>query len=177
MRCNNCQTHIPDEALFCIECGASQRAATGVTTQLPQATVFPKRCPSCGASNPQAADFCMICAQPLGRQLAPVAARSNSAPIPASRRTSRLNLDHVAGFLFLVGLALLFFSRSFWPGILVLVGVTSFISALARGRLQDGIGGLIWMLGLAFLFAVPKLFFPGILVLIALSMVLHKIFR
>ncbi|NJM06065.1 zinc-ribbon domain-containing protein [Candidatus Gracilibacteria bacterium] len=67
MRCIHCQADVPDEAQFCIECGAELRtAATGVTTQLPQPTVFPKRCPTCGAGNPEAADFCMICAQPLG---------------------------------------------------------------------------------------------------------------
>jgi hypothetical protein len=172
MRCITCQIDLPDEAQFCIECGASQRAAaTGVTTQLPQATVFPQRCPWCGAGNPAAADFCMICAQPLAQKL--VAAEVTPAvAVPAKR--SWPNLDHLAGFLFFIGLALLFFSGRFWPGILVLVGVTSFISAIARGRTKDGLGGLIWMFGLAFLFAVPKFFFPGILVLIALSLLVQK---
>ncbi|NJM06066.1 hypothetical protein HC891_07480 [Candidatus Gracilibacteria bacterium] len=59
----------------------------------------------------------------------------------------------------------------------MLVGITSFISSIGRHRPQDGLAGLIWMFGLAFLFTVPKFFFPGILVLIALSILVQKVIR
>jgi hypothetical protein len=44
--CPNCSAELPEEALFCPECGAS---------------IKQRKCPNCGAANPLSADICQIC--------------------------------------------------------------------------------------------------------------------
>jgi hypothetical protein len=64
-------------------------------------------------------------------------------------------------------------THTIWPGILVLIGVTSFLKASSRGHGNQAGMALLWWCGLALLFAT-KLFWPGILVLIGISILLSK---
>jgi hypothetical protein len=73
--------------------------------------------------------------------------------------------------VFLIGLVALLASHAFWPGILVLLGVTNFVHQAARGRPDHATHALLWLVGLAVLFATG-VFWPGILILIFISMAL-----
>jgi hypothetical protein len=82
--------------------------------------------------------------------------------------------------LFLLGLALIAWRNWWWPGILVLVGVTTLTSGLIVRRdspqrwagLQSG----LFLLGLA-LIAWRNWWWPGILVLVGLSAILAATLR
>jgi hypothetical protein len=71
--------------------------------------------------------------------------------------------------IFIAGLLLLLVTHTIWPGILWLIGVTSFVGAASNGRKDRAIMSLVWWGGLALLFATHT-FWPGIIVLIFLSM-------
>lgn len=78
-------------------------------------------------------------------------------------------LAGMSGGIFLVGLGLMFyFNVGIWPWILALIGVTSFVSQLEGKGFWAGLQSLIWMVGLAVMFATGA-FWPGILVLIGFS--------
>jgi hypothetical protein len=73
--------------------------------------------------------------------------------------------------VFIVGMLLLLITHTIWPGILWLIGVTSFVGAASSGRHGQALLSLVWWGGLALLFATGT-FWPGILVLVFLSMAL-----
>ncbi len=72
--------------------------------------------------------------------------------------------------ILLIGLGVLFLVDSipFWPWILVVLGLAGLPESLAQEGLWAGLQGLVWMAGLAVLFATGK-FWPGILILIGFS--------
>ena len=72
--------------------------------------------------------------------------------------------------IFLVGLFVLLASHAFWPGILLLIGVSNLFHQAARGRPEKGVHALLWLGGLALLFATGA-FWPGIFILLILNMV------
>jgi hypothetical protein len=134
-------------------------------------------CPQCGASNPNGARFCIMCAASLGalanadtpvtgptRRLDPPAPAGTGAPravpLKAARRRHHKQ-NGVTGPIFLLGLGLLFATNTFWPGIFVLLGVMAMLNAAQPGR-RDGLQGLVFFGGLAFLFATG-LWWPGLL--------------
>jgi ribosomal protein L40E len=191
MQCHSCGADLPEDARFCIECGAdvSRQASTGATVALPRVTEQPQlACNACGAANPSFAVFCVRCGRRIGEPYtapAPPMRRDpdlgqprdmsySPPPPPFTAPRSKSPGAESAGFIiFLVGLAALFFTRMpIWPNILVVIGISSFISEIIRGRAYQAFSGVLWLFGLAFLFTVPRLFFPGILVLVALSIML-----
>jgi predicted amidophosphoribosyltransferase len=196
-RCANCDAEIPDGGQFCIECGApAGPAATGATERLPDHQGGP-RCTFCGTHNPPIASFCVRCGQAL---TAPTAEPSRSAapptlepapiayaPAAPARSQSTAQRTHdsarwggIAGGLFLLGLALIAWLNWWWPGILVLVGVTALTSGLVAGRDSaqrwGGLQGGLFLLGLA-LIAWLNWWWPGILVLVGLTAILTAILR
>jgi hypothetical protein len=82
----------------------------------------------------------------------------------------------VSGGVFLIGLAVLFMTGLFWPGILVLIGVCGFLSSIAEGKPREGLMPLVFMTGLAVLF-MTDLFWPGILVLVGVTAMLGALLR
>ncbi len=60
--------------------------------------------------------------------------------------------DMMTGGIFLIGLAALGISGMWWPGILVVLGVTSIASGLLEGRAWKTAGGGFWLIGLALIF-------------------------
>ena len=76
----------------------------------------------------------------------------------------------VSGAILLIGLGVLFLVDSipFWPWVLVVIGLAGLPESIAQKGLWAGLQGLVWMAGLAVLFATGK-FWPGILILIGVS--------
>lgn len=184
MNCPKCGTDLPHDAVFCVECGAHVApAATGPTVRIDQASG--PACPACGTTNPAYAAFCVTCGRTLDvlaqNQPAPVLhVPQPSAPVPVAPRVpvpppaSKHRQRHhhgwegASGGIFMLGLALLFLTGTFWPGILILIGLTGFLSSMGQNRSWAGVQGLVWMVGLALLLSTGR-FWPGILFLIGIS--------
>jgi hypothetical protein len=73
----------------------------------------------------------------------------------------------------MLGLVLLFLTGSFWPGILLLIGVTQYVKHDARGRGNHALSSLLFFGGLAFLFWTNMLW-PGIVVLLIVSQLVRQ---
>jgi energy-coupling factor transporter transmembrane protein EcfT len=86
----------------------------------------------------------------------------------------------IAGGIFLIFLALAFLVHSFFlPLLFVGLAFSIFFGALSSGKSQatyGGIIGLIWILGLAVLYTFD-LWWPGILILAGISVVVGTILR
>lgn len=148
MRCTACDKEIPDDAAFCVECGAKV-ATTGRTITLDQ--------PYSETRMPD--------------DIVP------AAPPPAAQRQFRpyTRVDGAkTGAIFLIGMAILFFTGTFWPGILALVGITGAINEFSKGRPRNAIQSLVMLVGMAILFATG-LFWPGILVLVGIVTLLSRV--
>ncbi|HMP42685.1 MAG TPA: zinc ribbon domain-containing protein [Roseiflexaceae bacterium] len=85
--CPHCGATIPDDGLFCIECGrpVATPPATGATTRIGGYDGGPL-CPACGTRNPAEADFCVLCgramtADALTRQQAAAASQQPGPPL------------------------------------------------------------------------------------------------
>jgi Double zinc ribbon len=194
-RCAKCDAEIPEGGQFCIECGAPAgvAAATGATERLPEYSGGPL-CAACGTRNPVGADFCVMCGRSLASRpvaeppldplpppapAAPIAPREVSQPAlrPPTSRSHAPVWGGVSGGVFLIGLALLFAFNWWWPGILVLLGLTSLIGGMAAGKsFWAGLQGALWLLGIAVL-AAFNWWWPGILVLIGISAILGGVLR
>lgn len=186
LRCPRCDNLNPAEARFCIECGATLvEAATGATTKLAG-----RPCPHCRTLNPEDAHFCVTCGRSFaapprpstgsGRahQRAPHArpasgrhcfARVATPPSATMVRHGKPN----TGALMIFGIAFLLITGTFWPGILLLIGVVTYVNAWAAGHAARGLKPLLWLGGLTLLFATHTLW-PGILLLIAVSWLLDR---
>lgn len=194
MRCPSCDADLPEDARFCIECGATiEGASTGPTVQLQPEAQGLTTCAACGSANPGHAIFCVRCGRRMGDP-APQPAPSrpvisgdlipNPPALPSFSRNTQPTLGRprdweVASIaVFMIGLGLLFFfSRLFWPGILIVIGISNLVRFAGRGKIAVGLRNVLWLFGLAFLFMMPRLFFPGIFLLIGLSAIMEALIR
>jgi len=199
MRCANCDAEIPADGRFCIECGApAAQAATGATERLPE-YANGRACPSCGTRNPPNAAFCFTCGRALGPlpvadapadplppapEPAPLSytppAPAESAPDARPRR-SRFSVEWggITGGIWLIGIAVLAVTGWWWPGIMVLIGISVLVGGLQSGHGWERWGGLqgaIWTFGIAVI-AIFNWWWPGIMVLVGLSAILGAISR
>jgi hypothetical protein len=195
MRCPSCDADLPDDARFCIECGATlKNASTGPTVHLQREEQGVSVCAACGSANPDHAIFCVRCGQRMGDPAprpvpppplingdvipAPPALPSFSRNTqPAMGRPRDSEMASVAAFMIGLGVLFFFFSRFFWPGILIVIGVSNLVRFVGRGNVTVGVRNVLWLFGLAFLFMMPQAFFPGILVLIGLSAIIEALIR
>lgn len=60
--------------------------------------------------------------------------------------------EMITGGVFLIGIAALGITGMWWPGILVVLGVTSIASGLLEGRAWKTASGGFWLIGLALIF-------------------------
>lgn len=136
MNCPNCARTNPEDAQFCIYCATSfgssvttaePKPATGPTTRLDPAVVPAYILPAA----------------------APVVQPQTSAQSMAPARS--FNKESI-GAVWLIGLGILFLTRDFFPGILVLIGITSYLSANAHGRSAAALQPLMFFVGLAAIF-------------------------
>lgn len=171
MNCPNCRANLPEDALFCIECGAPVRdASTGPTVRLPDQPAS-QSCPDCGRTNPAIARYCMTCgrtldpAQPRMAPATPAAdARSGDVAAPAFEWRDLLP--------WLIPVAMLLLALSLfriWPGFLIFIGIGGFAGGLSRRHWLPSLLLVAWCFGLSFFLAVPRLLVPGILALILIS--------
>lgn len=80
--------------------------------------------------------------------------------------------------ILLIGIgSLLLLKFPFWPAILIVIGLSSFLSQALSGSLLNGLRSTLWLFGIAFLIMVPKLWWPGIMVLVGLSIGLEMLRR
>ena len=200
MRCETCAAELPADGKFCIECGAPvSQAATGATERLPDYAGGPQ-CAACGTRNPPGADFCVTCGRSLGARLvadapanplppAPAPAPLSSVPsaliedAPAARpRRAGFSVEWggIMGGIWLIGIAVLAVTGWWWPGIMVLVGISALVGGLQSGGSWEqrwgGLQGAIWTFGIVVL-AVTGWWWPGIMVLVGLSAILGAISR
>lgn len=201
MRCANCDAAVPEGGKFCIECGApAAQAATGATERLTEHAGGPT-CAACGTRNPPGASFCVTCGHtlaplpaaepparslPLAPQPAPISYAPSTPPNPPSLshtrrdRASTAAWGGISGGIFLIGIAVLAVTGWWWPGILVVLGLTSLLGGILSGHpgasRWAGIQGAVFMFGLA-LVAAFNLWWPGMLVLVGLMAIVGAVLR
>lgn len=54
--------------------------------------------------------------------------------------SKRKQASNISGGIFLIGLGVLFITDWFWPGILLVIGLSSGAELIFRGRVREGIG-------------------------------------
>lgn len=86
---------------------------------------------------------------------------------------SKARADQVSGGVFLIGLALLFMTGYWWPGILFVIGASTMARGVAEGRDWYSVPGGLWMIGLGLVFAFG-FNWPLLLILIGVSMLFGK---
>ena len=89
------------------------------------------------------------------------------------RNSARGFLGGISGGIFLIGLAIAFFSGHFLPVLFVTLAFTSLLgsaSSLRPNGIYGGLYSFVWLLGLALCFAIG--FWPWILVIVGLSAIL-----
>ena len=99
--------------------------------------------------------------------------RASPAATAQANIAGKARATTVGAVIFLIGLVALLASRTIWPGILLLLGLTNLVHQAARGRPNHGIRALVWLGGLTLLFATGT-FWPGILILFFISMALSR---
>ena len=78
--CPNCSADLPDDAVFCDQCGASLNSAPQATPAAPAAATGEDVCPSCGAATIPGEAFCDNCGASLAE---PAVAVAVPEPTPA----------------------------------------------------------------------------------------------
>lgn len=145
-------------------------------------------CPKCGRSNPEDSRFCIYCANPLAApqevtaatgptvlldatsvapppQVAPMAARPSS-PDQSIVPSHSGSMNGLCWAIWPIGIAILLLTKiAFWPGILIVVGLSSYIQEAAKGRTQHALRSLIFFIGLTVLFWTGR-WFPGMPILL-----------
>ncbi len=185
MNCPSCGSELPADAQFCIECGVAIRQAnTNPTVALPRTLDPALRCAACGSANPAHAIFCVRCGERIDATQSPILSRSPSEPLLApapppysppvpQRRPSIAGGWPFGGAVFLIGMGLIFLLKlPFMPAILVLIGLTNFVSFALRGEILNGLSPLIWMFAIAMFFFNSRLAMPAIFVAIGLQVIL-----
>ncbi len=78
----------------------------------------------------------------------------------------RVRNDRLSGGIFLIGLAALALTGYWWPGILVVIGVTTIIRGLLQGLWWKTVGGGLWLIALVLVFHFgypwPLLLLPAV---------------
>lgn len=150
--CRRCGEHNPADAQFCIDCGAAlTSASTGPTTRLPGIV-----CSACYSHNPDDARFCATC----GRSFAPEAPAPAPAPAPRPSRPAPSAAPRQS------------YPRTATPPTLYRPAAPPH----HHGGARHMPGPIVFLIGLVILL-MSKAIWPGILVLIGLSVLFNQIAR
>ena len=76
--------------------------------------------------------------------------------------------EQISGGIFLIGIAVLALTRFWWPGILLVLGVTAIARGWLQGRQWQALSGGLWLIGIAAL-AYTGYWWPGILVVLGIT--------
>jgi hypothetical protein len=83
----------------------------------------------------------------------------------------------ITGGIILIGIGIIFLANiEFFPAILVVIGLAGLPESVAQKGFWAGIQSAVWLIGIAVLF-VYDIFWPGILILIGLSMLAGGLVR
>ncbi len=169
-QCAACATWNPVGAIFCVNCGRSlideayrretaayaAKAPVGAATETsPPPTSAPTRMP-----------------EPMTPMPSPAVPQSKSR----RKHAHPCGLGPVvwngmgSGF-FLIGLAILFLTRTIWPGIFILIGLSGFFSSAAANRPWSGVSTAVFFIGMAIIAALNA-WWPGMLILIGITAIL-----
>ena len=66
--------------------------------------------------------------------------------------TTKTRAEQVSGGVFLIGLALLFMTGFWWPGILFVLGATAMARGISEGQELQSVSGGIFLIGLGLVF-------------------------
>ncbi len=161
MNCPKCDRSNPEDARFCIYCAVSliaeEAAAATPTTGPTERLTTP---PAITVSEPAPAPAPEPAQVPAPMAMAPA--------MPAIAWLNSRREKEIGGAVWLIGLGVLFLTGTFWPGILVLLGITGYVHETAQGRQAEAARSLIFFAGIAVLFW-SGWFWPGILILMGLT--------
>jgi hypothetical protein len=89
---------------------------------------------------------------------------------------SKERTDQIAGGVFIIGLAVLFMTGYWWPGIMFVIGASSLARGMAEGREWYAVQGALWTIGIGLAFAIG-FSLPLLLIIVGLSMLFGYRFR
>lgn len=159
MNCPNCARKNPADARYCIYC------ATALQTNV-QSIPIEEEEPATGATRRLQPEPKPSYTMPQ----TPAPAPAGPLPVP---RTRRYFGNDTLKAVWLIGLGVLLLTGSFFPGILVLIGLTSYIRDNQHGQPQKGLRNLVFFTGLALLFWT-NFIFPGIFFLLGAMWLLNN---
>ncbi len=84
---------------------------------------------------------------------------------------SKAHSQQISGGVFLIGLALVFMTGYWFPGILFVIGASTIARGMAEGQEWYNVQGGVWMIGLGLVFAIG-FSLPLLLILVGASMLL-----
>ncbi len=166
-RCPGCGSSNPEEARFCVVCGRGLAGAQPKPARQPQPQPAPQppRPVAAPPHSPRQHSYPRVDTSPLPTPIAPVQP-------PYAQPQSSWDLKSIGPILFAGEVLFLLMRGNIWPGILWLIGISSFVGAMVSNRGHKAFSHLVWWGGLALLFAT-KAFWPGILILIFLCMMIN----
>jgi hypothetical protein len=158
MYCSQCGRSNPDHARFCMYCG----------TEFVEMTPEPQVKPATGPTR-------RLDEAPAGTsEYRPIVQPTRPRSGTATANGKRVTQPNAA--FWLIGVAMLFLTNTFWPGILVLVGLSSYLHESNHGQHDKGWRNLLFFGLLALLFW-SNWFWPGILIVAGLMMLLSPKLR
>lgn len=155
MICPRCEQNTPSDGKFCVYCGAQLNPETPVVTAAP-VTGPTQRLESTPSYN----------------MPAPASAPAPVAAISTAYVQRRHNKEAI-GAVWLIGMGVLLLTGEVFPGVLVLIGLTAYLSQSAHGRNDKAMQSLLFFAGLAVLFWA-NFIFPGILFLLGAMMFFNR---
>jgi K+-transporting ATPase c subunit len=66
--------------------------------------------------------------------------------------------NNISGGVFLIGLALLFMTGWWWPGIMFVIGASIIAGTIAEGKDWREANGAFWVIGIGVVFGMPAIF-------------------
>lgn len=128
------------------------------------------RCSACDTPIAQGATFCAACGAQAGGA---AAIRRRGSLFDGSWWPFSRGLSPFGVGLMLIGLAVLYFTGTFWPWILGLLGLTAAAEELGRRAIREAVVAFVFLTGLSVLFAA-NLIWPGILLLLGIVALIDR---
>ena|SRR3990167_2821890 len=95
----------------------------------------------------------------------------------AHPKVSQKRADAISASLFLIGLAIVFLTNSFWPGMMLVIGIPLALKQFLLGRVYDSLLSLVVFVGIFCVsgFSIPwDVLLPVIFIVAALYIILRE---